>query len=88
VKSLAIVTKPSALRGAASTGTGGRGPSSGKQLGTFTESSAWQDGYIQNNLRVPQGPETLTVTNPGTVTVTDNLGGTATIPVTVNTKYS
>ncbi len=62
--------------------------STGKQLGTFTESSAWQDGYIQNNLRVPQGPQTLTVTNPGTITVTDSLGGTATIPVTVNTKYS
>jgi hypothetical protein len=28
------------------------------------------------------------VTNPGSITVTDNLGGTATIPVTVNTKYS
>jgi hypothetical protein len=61
----------------------------GTKLGTFTESSAWQDGGIQNNLRVPPGPTTFTsFTNPGSVTVTDSLGGSATIPVTVNLKYS
>jgi hypothetical protein len=63
--------------------------STGTKLGTFTESSAWQDGGIQNNLRVPPGPTTFTsFTNPGSVTVTDSLGGSATIPVTVNLKYS
>jgi hypothetical protein len=63
--------------------------SNGTQLGTFTESSAWQDGGIQNNLRVPPGPTTFTsFTNPGSVTVKDSLGGSATIPVTVNLKYS
>lgn len=62
--------------------------STGKQIGTFTESSAWQDGYIQNNFRVSPGVGILSLTNPGSITVTDNLGGTATIPVTVNTKYS
>lgn len=62
--------------------------SSGKQIGTFTESSAWEDGYIQNNFRVAPGAGILSETNPGTITVTDNLGGTAAIPVTVNTKYS
>ena len=61
----------------------------GTQLGTFTESSAWQDGGIQNDLRVPPGPTTFTsVTNPGSITVKDSLGGSATIPVTVNLKYS
>jgi hypothetical protein len=61
----------------------------GTKLGTFTESSAWQDGGIQNNLRVPPGPTTFTsFTNPGSITVTDSLGGSATIPVTVNPKYS
>jgi hypothetical protein len=35
------------------------------------------------------GPTTFTsFTNPGSVTVTDSLGGSATIPVTVNLKYS
>jgi Putative Ig domain len=63
--------------------------STGTQLGTFTESSAWQDGGIQNNLRVPPGPTTFTsFTNPGSITVKDSLGGSATIPVTVNPKYS
>jgi hypothetical protein len=61
----------------------------GTQLGTFTKSSAWQDGGIQNNLRVPPGPTTSTsFTSPGSVTVTDSLGGSATIPVTLNPKYS
>jgi len=61
----------------------------GTQLGTFTESSAWRDGGIQNNLRVPPGPTTFTsFTSPGSVTVKDSLGGSATIPVTVNLKYS
>jgi hypothetical protein len=58
----------------------------GTKLGTFTESSAWQDGGIENNLRVPPGPTTFT--NPGSITVTDSLGGSATIPVSVNLKYS
>jgi hypothetical protein len=63
--------------------------STGTKLGSFTESSAWQDGGIQNDLRVPPGPTTFpSVTSPGSVTVTDSLGGSATIPVTVNLKYS
>jgi hypothetical protein len=60
--------------------------SSGKQIGTFTESSAWQDGYVQNNFSVSPAAGILSV--PDSITVTDNLGGTATIPVTVNSKYS
>ena len=61
----------------------------GTQLGTFTESSAWQDGGIQNNLRVPPGPTTFSsLTSPGSVTVTNSLGGSVTVPVTVNLKYS
>ena len=43
----------------------------------------------RDDLRVPPGPSTFTsFTNPGSVTVTDNLGGSATIAVTVNPKYS
>ena len=60
--------------------------SSGKQLGTFTESSTWQDGYVQNNFSVSPAAGILSV--PDSITVTDKLGGTATIPVTVNSKYS
>jgi large repetitive protein len=60
----------------------------GAKLGTFTTNSAFP-GVIQNDLRVPPGPSTFTsFTNPGSVTVTDNLGGSATIAVTVNPKYS
>jgi hypothetical protein len=60
--------------------------SSGKQIGTFTESSAWQDGYIQNNFPVSPAAGILSV--PDSITVTGNLGGIATIPVTVNSRYS
>ena len=62
----------------------------GTQLGTFTESSASQDGAIQNNLRVPPGPTTCTRPSRarGRSPSRDSLGGSATIPVTVNPKYS
>lgn len=61
--------------------------SSGKQIGTpFTESAAWTDGYIQQDISV--SPTILSTTNPGTVTVKDSLGGSATIAITVNLKYS
>ena len=62
--------------------------SSGKEIGTFTESSAWQDGSIQNNFRVSPGSGILSLTSPGTITVEDSLGGSATVPVTLNLKYS
>jgi hypothetical protein len=64
------------------------GTSSGKEIGTFTESGAWQDGSIQNNFRVSPGSGILSLTNPGTITVRDSLGGSATVAVTLNLKYS
>ena len=72
--------------GLAKSGRGTARVSSGKQIGTFTESSAWQDGYIQNNFSVSPAAGILSV--PDSITVTDNLGGSATIPVTVNSRYS
>ena len=62
--------------------------SSGQQIGTFTESSAWQDGSILSNFRVSPNAGILSLTNPGTITVKDSLGGSATIAVTINTRYS
>jgi hypothetical protein len=63
--------------------------SSGQQIGTpFTESAAWTDGYITYNISVSPGAGLLSLTNPGTITVKDSLGGSATIAVAVNTKYS
>jgi hypothetical protein len=61
--------------------------SNGKQIGTPWNqlSDPWNDGYITHNISVPPG--TLSVTNPGSVTVKDSLGGSTTIPITVNNKY-
>jgi hypothetical protein len=63
--------------------------SSGKQIGTpHTQlSNPWNDGYIIHNVSVPGGG-ILSQTNPGSITLTDSLGGSVTIPLTVNTKYS
>jgi hypothetical protein len=63
--------------------------SSGKQIGTpYTQlSNPWNDGYI-HNVSVPPGGGILSQTNPGSITLTDSLGGSVTIPLTVNTKYS
>jgi hypothetical protein len=63
-------------------------PPAAKEIGTFTESGAWQDGSIQNNFRVSPGSGILSLTNPGTITVKDSLGGSATVAVTLNLKYS
>ena len=64
--------------------------SSGKQIGTpFTQlSNPWNDGYIIHNVSVSPGAGILTETNPGSITLKDSLGGSVTIPLTVNTKYS
>ena len=64
--------------------------SSGKQIGTpFTQlSNPWNDGYIFHNVSVPPGAGILSQTNPGSITLKDSLGGSVTIPLTVNTKYS
>ena len=59
--------------------------STGKQIGPLLESTAWNDGSLTANLA---GPGFFTVTNPGSITVKDSVGGSVTIPVTVNTKYS
>jgi hypothetical protein len=47
---------------------------------------AWQDGSIQNNFRVSPASGILSLTNPGTITAKDSLGGSATVPVTRNLK--
>lgn len=64
--------------------------SSGKQIGTpWTQlNNPWNDGYIIHNISVSPSAGILSLTNPGTITVKDSLGGSATIAVTVNTKYS
>jgi hypothetical protein len=60
---------------------------SGKQIGTpFTESSG--DGSFLRDFSIPASAGILSLTDPGTITVTDSLGGSATIAVTVSTKYS
>ena len=60
----------------------------GKKIGTFTESSASPDGTILQNFSVPPASGIFpSETNPGSVTVTDSLGGSAIIPVTVNFNY-
>ncbi len=64
--------------------------SSGKQIGaSFTQlSNPWNDGYIIHNVSVPPGAGILSETNPGSITLKDSLGGSVTIPLTVNLKYS
>lgn len=62
--------------------------SSGKQIGTFTESTLSNDGSILSNFDVSPNAGILSETNPGTITVKDSLGGSATITLTVNLKYS
>jgi hypothetical protein len=64
--------------------------SSGKQIGTpFTQlSNPRNDGYIIHNVSVSPGAGILTETNPGSITLKDSQGGSVTIPLTVNTKYS
>jgi hypothetical protein len=59
--------------------------SSGKQTGTpYTQlSNPWNDGYIIHNVSVPPGGGILSQTNPGSITLTDCLGGSVTIPLTV-----
>jgi hypothetical protein len=60
--------------------------SSGKQIGTATESTSFNDGSFVTNIRVL--PSALSETNPGTVTVKSSLGASATFPISVNLKYS
>jgi hypothetical protein len=62
--------------------------STGKRIGTFTENSAFQDGSILQTFYVSAASGIFpSVTSPGSVTVTDSLDGSATIPVTVNLNY-
>lgn len=53
----------------------------GTQIGTLTESSAWNDGGFTGNFSLSSA------TVPASVTVTDSLGGSATMVVTVNSRY-
>jgi hypothetical protein len=62
--------------------------SSGKEIGTLTESTASNDGSILSNFTVSPSAGILSETNPGTITVKDSLGGSATIALTVNLRYS
>jgi hypothetical protein len=62
--------------------------SSGKEIGTLTESTLWNDGSILSNFRVSPNAGILSETSPGTITVRDSLGGSATIALTVSLKYS
>ena len=64
--------------------------SGGKQTGTpFTQlSNPWNDGYIIHNVSVPPGGGSSARQTQGSITLTDSLGGSVTIPLTVNTKYS
>ena len=62
--------------------------STGKKIGTFTEGSTAPDGTILQNFNVSTASGIFpSVTNPGSVTVTDSLAGSTTIPVTVNYNY-
>ena len=62
--------------------------SSGKEIGTLTERPFWNDGSILSNFAVSPNAGILSETNPGTITVRDSLGGSATIALTVSLKYS
>jgi hypothetical protein len=62
--------------------------STGHELGTFTESTLWNDGSFLSNFRVAPNAGILSETNAGTVTITDSLGGSVTFPITVSLKYS
>jgi hypothetical protein len=53
--------------------------STGRILGTVGDNPAWNDGAILRNLTVSP--------NPGSITVTDTAGGSATIAVVVAKKY-
>ena len=61
--------------------------SSGKQAGTpctASSSNPWNDSYIIHDVSVPPGRGILGHGQPGSITLTDSLGGSVTIPLTVN----
>ncbi len=62
--------------------------SSGKEIGTFTESASRDDGAFLTSFAVSPNAGILSETNPGTITVKDSLGGSATIPLTVSHIYN
>ncbi len=62
--------------------------STGKEIGTFTERVLQDDGSILSNFAISPNAGILSETNPGTITVKDSLGGSATIAVTVSHIYN
>jgi hypothetical protein len=62
--------------------------STGKEIGTFAERALWNDGSILSNFAVSPNAGILSETNPGTITVKDSLGGSATIALTVSLIYN
>ena len=61
--------------------------STGKEIGTFTESASRDDGSFLSSFSVSPNAGILSETNPGTITVKDSLGGSATIALTVSLIY-
>ena len=62
--------------------------STGKEIGTFAESASRDDGSFLGSFSVSPSAGILSETNPGTITVKDSLGGSATIALTASLKYS
>ena len=61
--------------------------STGQEIGTFTESASRDDGSFLASFSVSPSAGILSETNPGTITVKDSLGGSATIALTVSLVY-
>ena len=61
--------------------------STGKEIGTFTESVSRDDGSFLSSFSVSPNAGILSESNPGTITVKDSLGGSATIALTVSLIY-
>lgn len=62
--------------------------STGKEIGTFTESASRDDGSFLSSFATSPNAGILSETNPGTITVKDSLGGSATITLTVSLIYN
>ena len=62
--------------------------STGKEIGTITETASRDDGSFLSSFSISPNAGILSETNPGTITVKDSLGGSATIAVTVSHIYN
>ena len=62
--------------------------STGKEIGTITETASRDDGSFLSSFSISPNAGILSETNPGTITVKDSLGGSATIAVTVSLLYN